>query len=182
MPRRRVLLARSLARCRCEPSAGPSRRDTTCEDCLLRRIRSSTQSFNRFNLQPWVKALYMDRGPAPQGLQNSAQGFNPGNPQNKRFALKGREMRVPDEARTYRRAKSEWAIGMCDNWTIGPRFRLVRTFDLAPPSGRVALGGRFPGLKPWAEFCSPCGAQNKGLSPRIVAYSPLGAKSSYSLS
>ncbi|MEA3162411.1 MAG: hypothetical protein QOE88_229 [Verrucomicrobiota bacterium] len=24
----------------------------------------------------------MDRGPAPQGLQNSAQGFNPGNPQN----------------------------------------------------------------------------------------------------
>jgi hypothetical protein len=54
---------------------------------------------------------------------------------------------------------------------IGPRFRLVRTFDLAPPSGRVALGGRFPGLKPWAEFCSPFGAQNKGLSPKIVAYS-----------
>ena len=47
-----------------------------------------------------------------------------------------------------------------------PRFRLVRTFDLAPPSGRVALGGRFPGLKPWAEFCSPCGAENK--EPRIV--------------
>ncbi len=38
------------------------------------------------------------------------------------------------------------------------RFHLVRTFDLAPPSGRVALGGRFPGLKPWAEFCSRCGA------------------------
>ena len=44
--------------------------------------------------------------------------------------------------------KSESAIGTCENWTIGPRFRLVRTFDLAPPSGRVALGGRFPGLKP----------------------------------
>ena len=58
--------------------------------------------------------------------------------------------------------KSEGAIGTCYNWTIGPRFRLVRTFDLAPPSGRVALGGRFPGLKPWAEFCSPFGAQNKG--------------------
>jgi hypothetical protein len=29
----------------------------------------------------------------------------------------------------------------------------------------------FPGLKPWAEFCSPCGAQNKGLNPRTVAYS-----------
>jgi hypothetical protein len=49
--------------------------------------------------------LYMDRGPAPQGLQDSAQGFNPGNPHNKRCALKGREMPVPDEARTYRRAK-----------------------------------------------------------------------------
>src|ERR1700694_413862 len=47
--------------------------------------------------------------------------------------------------------KSECAIGTCYNWTIGPRFRLVRTFDLAPPSGRVALGGRFPGLKPWAK-------------------------------
>jgi hypothetical protein len=27
----------------------------------------------------------------PKGLQGSAQGFNPGNHQNKRFALKGRE-------------------------------------------------------------------------------------------
>jgi hypothetical protein len=61
----------------------------------------------------------MDRGPAPQGLENSAQGFNPGNPQNRWFALKGREMRIPDEARTYCRAKSDSAIGTCDNWTIG---------------------------------------------------------------
>jgi hypothetical protein len=31
-------------------------------------------------------------------------------------------------------------------------------------------------LKPWAEFFSPFfGAQNKGLSPRIVADSPFGA-------
>ena len=30
---------------------------------------------------------------APKGLEDSAQGFNPGNPQKKRFALKGREMR-----------------------------------------------------------------------------------------
>jgi hypothetical protein len=33
--------------------------------------------FNRLNLQPWVRR-YIDRGPAPKGLQNSAQGFNPG--------------------------------------------------------------------------------------------------------
>jgi hypothetical protein len=87
-------------------------------------------------------------------------------------------MRVPNEAGTIAAQESERTIGTCYNWTIGPRFRLVRTFDLAPPSGRVALGGRFPGLKPWAEFCSPCGAQNQGLSPRIVAYSPFRAKSS----
>jgi hypothetical protein len=41
--------------------------------------------------------------------------------------------------------KSEYAIGTCYNWTIGPRFRLVRTFDLAPPSGRAAPGGRSEG-------------------------------------
>jgi hypothetical protein len=35
------------------------------------------------------------------------------------------------------------------------------------PTGRVALGGRFPGLKPWAEFCSPSG---HNLSPTIVAF------------
>ena len=55
----------------------------------------------------------MGRGPAPQGLQHSAQGFNPGNPQNKRFALKGREMRVPDETGTLPQ-KSECAIGPSD--------------------------------------------------------------------
>ena len=98
-------------------------------------------------------------------------GFNPGNPQKKRFALKGQEMRVPDEARTGWPPKSQSAqLGPATIGPFGPRFRLLRTFDLAPPSGRAALGGRFPGLKPWAEFCSPFGAQNKGLSPKIVAY------------
>ena len=58
----------------------------------------------RFKLELGL-GLYIDRGPAPQGQQNSAQGFNPGNPHNKRFALKGREMRVPDEARICCRAK-----------------------------------------------------------------------------
>jgi hypothetical protein len=32
------------------------------------------------------------RSIAPEGLQDSAQGFNPGNHPIKRFALKGREM------------------------------------------------------------------------------------------
>ncbi|MEA3144892.1 MAG: hypothetical protein QOI53_304 [Verrucomicrobiota bacterium] len=88
----------------------------------------------------------MDRGPAPQGLQNSAQGFNPGNPQNKRFALtrrylvapcwkntrsaglevlKGRERRVPEEARTYCRAKvrlRNWDGLQLDHRTPFPPF------------------------------------------------------------
>ena len=69
----------------------------------------------------------MDRGLAPQGLQNSAQSFNPGNPQNKRFALKlkGREMRVPDVLPPMAAQKSGCAIGTCDNCIIGHRFRLL---------------------------------------------------------
>jgi hypothetical protein len=67
----------------------------------------------------------MDRRPFPQGLQDSAQGFNPGNPQNKRFALKlkGREMRVPDEARTYCREKvrvPDWDVVQLDHRTPLP--------------------------------------------------------------
>ena len=81
----------------------------------------------------------MDRGLAPQGLQNSAQGFNPGNPQNKRFALKGREMRVPKKLGFIAAQKSACAIGTCCNCTAGSRFRLVRTFDLAPLRGASLL-------------------------------------------
>jgi hypothetical protein len=129
--------------------------------------------------QAWVRLYIWTEAPAPQGLQNSAQGFNPGNPQNKRFALKGREMRAYQmKLAPVAAQKSECAIGTCDNWTFGPRFRLVRTSDLAPPSGRVARGGRFPGLKPWAEFFSPFGAQNKGLSPN-GGLQRFGAKSSF---
>jgi hypothetical protein len=79
-------------------------------------------------------------GPAPKGLENSAQGFNHGNPQNKRVALKlkGREKRLPDESR-HCRAK----VSNRDELAIGPlgQLRRVRKFDLAHPSGRVALGG-----------------------------------------
>jgi hypothetical protein len=66
-------------------------------------------------------------GLAPKGLQDSAQGFNPGNRQNKWFALKGREMRLRDKSRSHCGAKSQGAIN--------PYFHLVRTFDLAPFQG-----------------------------------------------
>jgi hypothetical protein len=70
----------------------------------------------------------------------------------------GREIRVTNEARTHCRSKVS-----VRNWTIEPRLRLVRTFELSPPSGRVAFGG-FPGLKPWAESCTPAGHKTKALS------------------
>jgi hypothetical protein len=100
-------------------------------------------------------------GPAPKGLENSAQGFNPGNPQNKRVALKGREMRLPDGSR-HCRAKVNKTNLQLDHWA---RFRRVRKFDLAHPSGRIALGGRFPGLKPWADALAPAGQKTKVYSP-----------------
>jgi hypothetical protein len=87
-------------------------------------------------------------GPAPQGLQDSAQGFNrvstlgtQTNGSPGRGERGGYQMKLAPIALQ----KSEYAIGTCYNWTIGPRFRLVRTFDLAPPSGRAAPGGRSEG-------------------------------------
>jgi hypothetical protein len=78
-------------------------------------------------------------------------GFNPGNPHNKRFALKGERCGDQMKLAPIATQKSECAIGTCYYLDHQTRFRLVRTFDLAPPSGRVALGGRFQGLKPKVE-------------------------------
>src|ERR1700722_10540667 len=85
-------------------------------------------------------------------LQGSAQGFNPGNPQNNEFALKGREADLTKLA-PIAALNLECAIETCYNWTY---FRVVSTFDLPPPSGRIALGGCpqrcNPGLGPPAPL------------------------------
>jgi hypothetical protein len=66
-------------------------------------------------------------GLAPKGLQDSAQGFNPGNPQNKWFALKGREMRLRDKSRTHCGAKSQSAkLKPVTNWHWNPSTLLGR--------------------------------------------------------
>ncbi len=112
----------------------------------------------------------MDRGPAPKGLQNSAQGFNPGNRQNKRFALKGREMWVQMKLRWPRKSQSA-QLGPA---TIGPSDpAALLGHSIWRPFRARRSWWQFPGLKPWAEVCSPCGAKNKSLSPRIVACSTL---------
>jgi hypothetical protein len=76
-------------------------------------------------------------------LQGSAQGFNPGNPQNNEFALKGREADLIKLAPVAAQ-NLECAIETCYNWTY---FRVVSTFDLRPLQGE-SLWRRFPGLKP----------------------------------
>jgi hypothetical protein len=58
---------------------------------------------------------------APKGLDDSAQGFNPGNHPIKRFALKGREI-------------IRW-------WE-----RVVSVYGLGHLSGRMVVLWRFPGL------------------------------------
>jgi hypothetical protein len=79
-----------------------------------------------FNLQPWVRFYIWTEGLPRRGYRTQLRVSTLGNPQNKRFALtrrylvapcwkntrsaglevlKGRERRVPDEARTYGRAK-----------------------------------------------------------------------------
>jgi hypothetical protein len=81
----------------------------------------------------------MDRRPAPKGLQNSAKGFNPGNPQNKRFALKGREMRYQMKFAPVAAQKSERAIGTCGSWTIGPRSALLGRSIWRPQGASLVL-------------------------------------------
>jgi hypothetical protein len=52
------------------------------------------------------------RAVAPKGLEDSAQGFNPGKPANKRFALKGLEADQINLAPVAAQ-KLECAIGTC---------------------------------------------------------------------
>jgi len=64
----------------------------------------------------------LEQSIAPKGLENSAQGFNPGNHPTNGFALKGRE--------------------------VIPRLAAHRNELLAPFQGASLRGRRFPGLKP----------------------------------
>jgi hypothetical protein len=49
------------------------------------------------------------------------------------------------------------AIARSYTWTILP---VVSRFTLTPLQGASLRGDRFPGSKPWAESCSPFGANN----------------------
>ncbi len=70
--------------------------------------------------------------------------------------------------------KSECAIGTCDKWTIGPRFRLVRTFDLRPFIRTRRSWWTIPGLSnPGLSSLAPLGRKTKasaqGLWPTALS-------------
>jgi hypothetical protein len=103
---------------------------------------------------------------APKGPQSSAQSFNPGTDHPERRAPKGRQIESTNNAEVGHMAAPRICASHLRN--DGCEIHQFIWYSVAL-SGRVALGGRSPGLKPWAEFRSPFGAQNKGFSPRIVA-------------
>ncbi len=90
---------------------------------------------------PECKFFGMDRGACPQELQNSAQGFNPGDPQNKRLALKlkGREMLIPDEDRTYCRPKIRVELGRATIGSSDPASALLGRSIWRPLQGASLL-------------------------------------------
>jgi hypothetical protein len=102
-----------------------------------------------------VTAKWLSSG--PEGLKDSGEGLNPGNAQNG-WLLKGD--RIPDEFA--HPSLREMRVRNCEVLAIGPYFRVANRFDLAPFQGAPIWGGRFPGLKPWAESCSPFGAGPPG--------------------
>jgi hypothetical protein len=95
-----------------------------------------------------LASIIQPDGPAPKGQESLAQGL-PWVTRKTRFALKGREERALSYIITR------------------PCFRMVSTFDLPPLQG-ASLGPRFPGLKPWAEFSSPFGANSLTCPPTNV--------------
>jgi hypothetical protein len=83
---------------------------------------------------------------APKGQQSSAQGFNPGLAVPKRCALK---VAPEDDRREF------WRTILTKRHQSGATFRARRV--LIPN----------PGLKPWAEFFCPFGAEIKWFPMRL---------------
>jgi len=156
---------------------------TCCLDLLhpSRRPQSRTKDDDeneRPGLRGALEVIY-----APKVATGLSPGFQPWNPQNNEFGLKGREADLIS-SHPLLRQKLECAIEMCYNWTIGPTFPLLVRSICRPFSFRANRSGwRFPGLKPWAglkpraEFSSPFGARPFGQTMRpghrLEAYATL---------
>ena len=126
-------------------------------------------------VKPWAEwredKQNLQRSIAPEGLQDSAQGFNPGNHSIERFrpeGARGYRMNLALQHCSKRRwwisiaRRSERAIETFHNCTLLPCGWYVRS---CAHSGRVSLGGGFPGLKPWAESSRPFGTKNYPKQP-----------------
>jgi hypothetical protein len=86
-----------------------------------------------------------DTSSPQRGREDSARGFNPGNPVPRRRALKGRQRE---------RAKQP------TNQRIEGNGTPAAVLSLALSGRTICLDGS-PGLKPWAKSCSPSGAMNR---------------------
>jgi hypothetical protein len=109
---------------------------------------------------------------APKGLEDSAQGFNPGKPrvstlgtnQPERRALKGRQIE---------RTSNVKASSNCSTSQLRILiFAAIVSGHPLAPSGRTRLFWGFPGLKPRAESCSPFGAKSPIILLIFAPFSP----------
>jgi hypothetical protein len=99
-------------------------------------------------------ARYTARKACPEGATGLSPGFQPWEPQKKLLRPEGAtgyQMSLVSIVAQNESARLQSA-------PIGPYFRVVSKFDLAPLQGASLMGGRFPGLKPWAKSCCPFGA------------------------
>jgi len=112
---------------------------------------------------------------APEGLEILAQGFNPGNRPPGKRALKGRQIRPikKQTRRTYyiRPAIAQLCAGahyfsqreylyLTNTLFLCGALGAHRTHPISRPFRANRFIGCFPGLKPWAESYSPCGAKH----------------------
>jgi hypothetical protein len=79
-----------------------------------------------------------------RGYGDSARGFNPGNRPINGSALKGRKLTWINPTRIA--PQNEFRVCLASDWDIYNYIIFICYFRA--PLGRVALGGRFPGLKP----------------------------------
>ncbi len=113
----------------------------------------------------------------PAGATELSPGFQPWETSKSTVRPEGaRDAGTRLRSHLLRRKSKSAQLGRAGHATIGPSnptSALLGRSIWRPFRARRSLGERFPGLKPWAEFCSPSGAQTKasalGLWPTALS-------------
>src|ERR1700688_3131288 len=139
-------------------------------DFAIQTIGSEALSPITFSMR--VTILFCDL----LGLEDSAQGFNPGKRPPGRRALKGRQIRRRRNGREEHIYLGAASAPFCAGAHYFRHWEIVSLPNKYPLPFSLAIGrmwphvisrpfranrffGCFPGLKPWAESYSPCGAK-----------------------